>query len=81
LFSNDWIAAYINPIYERGKLVEEDWDYIDGSPVGTNEVITASLDTSHLNKDGVVIVFANRPDESPFEAAYLFLISKGDASQ
>ena len=81
LFSNDWIAAYINPIYERGKLVEEDWDYIDGSPVGTNEVITASLDTSHLNKDGVVIVFANRPDESPFEAAYLFLISKGNASQ
>ena len=81
LFNNDWIAGFVNPIYNKGKFQELQHGYLDGSIVGANEVITGVLDTSRLNRDAAVVVFANRPDESPFEAAYLFLISKGNASQ
>lgn len=81
LFTNDWMAAFVNPVYNRGKLVQEEWGYLDGTISGANEVITGVLDTSRLNRDGAVLVFWNRPGDSPFESAYLFLISKGNASQ
>ncbi len=81
LFGNDWIAGFVNPVYNKGKLQQLQHGYLDGGIVGANEVITGVLDTSRLNRDAAVVVFANRPDESPFDAAYLFLISKGNAAQ
>jgi hypothetical protein len=76
LFANDWIAGFVNPIYNKGKLQSVDWDYLDSTP-GTNyEVITGVVDTSKLNKDSATVFFANRPYENPFATFYQLLVNK-----
>ena len=81
LFTNDWIAGFVNPIYNKSKLQSVDWDYLDGAVSGAYEYITGVVDTNKLNKDEAVVFFANRPGDSPFAAGYLTLVEKGDASQ
>ncbi|HET7009741.1 MAG TPA: hypothetical protein VFI11_03105 [Anaerolineales bacterium] len=80
LFANDWIAGFVNPIYETGQLSMLDWDYLDGAISGANEIITGLVDTSRLTKDEATVFFANRPGEAPFAAGYLLLVEKGTAA-
>ena len=78
LFTNDWVGAYVNPVYERGKLDETHVGYLDSDTAGDYQYTTGPIDTSSLNRDAATIVFANRPGESPFDANYLFLPEKGN---
>jgi hypothetical protein len=82
LFTNDWVGAYVNPVYERGKLAETQVGYLtsDVYDADGREYTMGMLDTNSLNRDEAMIVFANRPGESPFDANYLFLPEKGDAN-
>lgn len=80
LFPNGWVAAYVNPVYNKGKFDHVDYDYLDGSISAGYEYITGVLDTSRLNREEATLVFANRPGESPFDGGYLLLVEKGDAS-
>jgi hypothetical protein len=80
LFGNDWIAGFVNPIYNQGKLQSIGWGYLDGVIGAVYEVITGLVDTSNLNKDEAVVFFANRPGDSPFAAGYLILVKKGNAA-
>jgi hypothetical protein len=85
LFQNDWIAGYVNPVYETGKLQDVLWGYLDGVPWVNSlgvpfEVIEGWVDTSRLNKDEATVFFSNRPDVSPFSASYLLLVEKGSAA-
>lgn len=80
LFANDWIAGFVNPIYDRGKLQAVDWDYLDSTPSSDFEIIGGSVDTSNLTNDSATVFFANRPYESPFSSGYLILVDKGNAS-
>jgi hypothetical protein len=86
LFQNDWMAGYVNPVYENGKLQDVLWDYLaDGVPWVNSqgalfEVIEGWVDTSRLNKDEATVFFSNRPDVSPFSAGYLLLVEKGSAA-
>lgn len=80
LFANDWIAGFINPIYERGQLQSAEWDYLDGELSGDAEVITGLVDTSRLNRESAIVFFANRPGENPFASEYLLLVEKGTAA-
>jgi hypothetical protein len=86
LFDNDWSAAYVNPVYDRGKFDYLDYGYwhdglactdANGDPA---ECILGVVDTARLNRESATVVISNRPAESPFEANYLLLIEKGDAS-
>jgi hypothetical protein len=79
-FNNDWIAGFVNPVYDSGQFQSLDWGYMDGSVSGPYEIINGVVDTSHLNKDQAVVFFANRPGSSPFAAHYLELVAKGNAS-
>jgi hypothetical protein len=81
LFANDWIAAFINPVYANGKLSEIQTGYFDGAVSGDFERISGVVDTSRLNKDEAIVVFANRPGDSPFDAGYLILVAKLAASR
>ncbi len=81
LFDNDWIAGYVNPIYDRGKQAELEWNYADGNASTGGEMIGASVDTSGLNRESATVFFANRPGEAPFAAGYLLLVEKGNASE
>jgi len=81
LFANDWIAGFVNPIYNKNnKLQTVAWDYLDGVLSGNNEIITGVVDTSRLNKDSATVFFANRPGENPFSSGYLLLVEKGNAA-
>jgi hypothetical protein len=66
VFDNDWIAGFVNPVYDTGKLQNIDWGYLDGGFEYINDVV----DTSRLNKDEAVVFFANRPGESPFASLF-----------
>jgi len=79
LFGNDWIAGYINPVYSSGQFSSLDWSFLDGVIGPVYEYITGVADTSNLNKDEGMAFFANRPGDSPFAAAYLVLIEKGNS--
>jgi hypothetical protein len=80
LFANDWIAGFVNPIYNKNnKLQTVAWDYLDGSLSGNFEFITGVVDTSRLNKDSATVFFANRPGENPFNSGYLLLVKKAAA--
>jgi hypothetical protein len=81
LFNNDWLAAYVNPVFQRGKYDHLDHGYFEGSPSPPNEVVTGVVDTSRLNRQEATVVIANRPGESPFDSGYLLLVDKGNASQ
>jgi hypothetical protein len=80
LFANDWIAGFVNPIYNNGKLQSIAWDYLDGTVSGNFEIITGIVDTSKLNKKSATVFFANRPGENPFNSGYLILVEKGTAA-
>ena len=76
LFANDWIVAYENPVNRLGKPDRIELGYLDGT-VGTDyERISGRIDTSRLGNDKLIVVFANRPDTSPFDAGYLLLVRK-----
>jgi hypothetical protein len=81
LFANDWISAYVNPVYDRGKLQSIDYGYIDGAPAGDFEIISDTLDTSGLNRAYATFAISNRPGDSPFDAGYLILVDKGTAQK
>jgi hypothetical protein len=40
------------------------------------ERILGTIDTSRLGSDKLIVAFANRPDDSPFDANYLLLVRK-----
>jgi hypothetical protein len=77
LFTNDWVGAYVTPVYERGKLDHTDVGYL-ADPVTDdgNQYVMGTVDTNSLNRDEAMIAFANRPGESPFDSNYLFLPKK-----
>jgi hypothetical protein len=83
LFTNAWRAAYVNPVYENGKLSTIQTGYVD--PTSTTwggksaQLLSGTLDTSRLGNDAVTLVFANRPGENPFVTDYLSLVKKGNA--
>ncbi len=81
LFINDWIAAFVDPVYDRGKLDHLDYGYLDGAVVDGVEVISGVVDTSRLNRRAAIVVIANRPGEAPFEGGYLILVDKGTAAK
>lgn len=81
LFANDWITAFVNPVYSRGKLDHLDYGYLDVVTSGDYEYTTATVDTSRLNRNEATVVITNRPGESPFDADYLLLVDKGDARE
>jgi hypothetical protein len=81
LFANDWMAAFVNPVYANGKFSHNQTGYLDGVVSGGFERINGVVDTSRLNKDEAVVVFANRPGDSPFDAGYTILIRKLGASK
>ena len=81
LFDNNWLAAYVNPIYNKGKLESLDYGYFDDDTVsGVYEFESGLVDTSRLLRDQATVVISNRPGESPFAGNYLLLVEKGDAS-
>ncbi len=81
LFDNDWMAGYVNPVYNKGEFDHLDYAYLDGVISDGNEVITSVVDTSQLNREEATVVISNRPGESPFSGDYLLLVDKGDASE
>ena len=81
LFANDWIAGFVNPIYNsKNKLQSTAWGFLDGVVSGAYEYITGVVDTSKLKSHDATVFFANRPGTSPFAAGYLILVEKGTAS-
>ncbi len=76
LFGNDWIVAYENPVNRRGKPDQLQLGYLDGTVGPDFEVIAGTIDTSRLGNDALIVAFANRPAESPFDAGYLLLVRK-----
>ena len=80
LFANDWVAAFVNPIYASGQFDHLNYGYLNGTVSGRYEYAIGSVDTSRLNKDEATVVFANRPGEAPFAANYLLLVDKDNAS-
>jgi len=83
LFPNDWVAGYVNPVYTRGKFDYTDVGYFDvpyHTGVDSFQYIMGAVDTLSLTRDEATVVIANRPSDSPFEAGYTLLVSKGSAS-
>lgn len=77
LFDNDWLAAYVNPIYEKGQYAGYEFGYIDdGRFLNGSEELMGTVDTHMLNKDVATVVFANRPGENPYDGNYLILVDK-----
>lgn len=82
LFDNDWVAAYVNPVSDTGQFSYLDFGYFDDDILsGANEYEIGFVDTSTLENDAAVVVFANRPGESPFAGAYLLLVDKQNKGQ
>ncbi|MBU0704966.1 MAG: hypothetical protein KKC18_13990, partial [Chloroflexi bacterium] len=76
LYANDWVAAYVNPVYVGGELISLDYEYLDGFVSDGYEYINATVETS-LNGDVATVVISNRPQESPFNGDFLLLVKKG----
>jgi len=81
LFTNDWMAAFVNPVYASGKFSHNQTGYLDGVVSGGFERISGVVNTSRLNREEAVVVFANRPGDSPFDAGYTILVNKLGASK
>lgn len=80
LFDNDWMAAYVDPVYKNGKFVKLDYGYLEGdNRVSPYEYVVGAVDTSRLNRQAATVVISNRPGASPFDAGYRLLVSKGSA--
>ncbi len=80
LFTNDWITAFVSPVYKSGQFQQLDYGYLDGVVSGGFERISGVVNT-RLAGDEAVVVFANRPADSPFDAGYLILVRKLGASK
>ena len=81
LFDNDWLAAFVNPVYDQGKFDHLDYGYFDDNTLsGPYEIEAGTVDTSRLNSDEATVVISNRPGENPFAGGYLLLVDKGNAS-
>jgi hypothetical protein len=81
LFQNDWMAAYVNPVYKNGKFSYLDYGYFEGDVlVGVYEYVTGTVDTSRLEQDKATVVISNRPRDSRFDAGYRLLVKKSSAS-
>ena len=81
LFDNDWLAAYVNPLYERGKYAGYEYGYLDDGLVqGGYEYLSTTVNTGDLNNDAATVIFSNRPGENPFDSGYLLLVEKGSAN-
>ncbi|MEE9615420.1 MAG: hypothetical protein V3T90_00225 [Anaerolineae bacterium] len=77
LYDNDWVAAYVNPVYVGGEFDHLDYEYLDdGSVLDSYEYIEATVETS-LDGDVATVVISNRPQESPFHGDFLLLVKKG----
>lgn len=80
LFDNDWIAAYVNPVYKKGKFSYLDYGYTAEVLNPPFEYELGAADTNGLNNTEATVVFSNRPGDSPFDGGYLYLVEKGNAS-
>ncbi len=77
LFDNDWLAAYVNPIYENGKFAGLTYGYFDDDLFTDKyELLTGLVDTSRLLSDSATVVFSNRPGDGVFDAGYRMLVNK-----
>jgi len=78
LYDNDWVAAYVNPVYDGDGFVRLDYEYLDDGFVSDDsyECINATVETS-LDGDVATVVISNRPQESPFNGDFLLLVKKG----
>ena len=77
LYDNDWVAAYVNPVYVGDDFDRLDYKYLDdGSVLDSYEYIEAKVETS-LDGDVATVVISNRPQESPFNGDFLLLVKKG----
>ena len=80
LFDNDWLAAFVDPVYNQGKFSSLDYGYIDNSLIKASyEYEIGAVNTSNLGKDAAVVVISNRPGESPFAGNYRLLVDKNPA--
>ena len=81
LFDNDWMAAYVAPVYVAGKSRHLDYAYLEGDVYDSDyEYAVGMVDTGRLNRDAATVVISNRPGESRFDAGYLLLVYKGNAA-
>jgi len=76
LYDNDWVAAYVNPVYDEDGFDHLEYEYLDGTVSDSYEYIEATVETS-LNGDVATVVISNRPQESPFNGDFLLLVKKG----
>ena len=77
LFDNDWLAAYVNPVYKKGKFDFLDYGYLDDSTIiGTREYEIGTVDTSKLQNEAAIVVISNRPGDSPFSGNYRLFVDK-----
>ncbi len=81
LFDNNWLAAFVNPVYVRGKFDHLDYGYLDADLLDSGfEYEMGTVDTLSLTRDAATVVISNRPGENPFSGGYLLLVEKGNAS-
>jgi hypothetical protein len=82
LFDNDWLAAYVNPVYTTGKFDRLDIGYLDEGVLDAKyEWITSQVPTLALNSDIATVIISNRPRDSVFDANYRLLVDKAPASK
>jgi Immune inhibitor A-like, MAM domain len=83
LFDNDWLAAYVDPVYTKGKFTGLDIGYFDEGVLddAKYERITSLVPTLTLNSDIATVIISNRPRDSVFDANYRLLVDKGSASK
>ncbi len=81
LFDNDWLAAYINPVFTKGKFDFLDYGYVDTNTVVGSYEFEIGAFKADVKDEPAIVVISNRPGASPFSAGYRLLVSKGSASQ
>ncbi len=81
LFDNDWMVGHAVPSYQGNKETGFAAGAVEAAPAGGFLRASVDLDTSRLGADSAMVVFANRPGDSPFSAGYLSLVSKTSAKK
>jgi hypothetical protein len=77
LYDNDWVVAYVNPVYVDGAFSSLEYEYLDeGEVLDAYEYTNTTVETG-LNGDAATVVISNRPQESPFSGDFLLLVKKG----